>query len=295
MIIRISPFTLLSVFLISIHISLFAQQPIHKVAVQQKKSQWSFGLSYLSDNVYQGRKDSVALPYISPSIAYHDKSGFFITGAIAYLPISGESRIDRGTIEGGWSHTTDHFNAELSVAKDFYSSKSYSVSSEISGRVSAYLSYDVGPVEPSLDLGASFGDSHDFGLGVGLEHSFTIIENKMEIGPGAHVNAGTENYYSNYFEKRRYSADRNGGSSSGKSAKVQNPSKFQIMDYELTAALEYTLIKKLKFNFTPTYAIPVNPSTITTTTKTSGGAITQSATESLSNTFFYSIGVNYTF
>ena len=269
-------------------------KPVKKDSTAKKESHWVIGATYLSNSVYLGRKDSVAVPYLTPSIGYHDKSGLFITGSISYLPGSGENRIDLSTIEAGYSHATDNFNIEVSAAKDFYSDASFAVTSAISGRLSAYMSYDFGFIEPSLDLGAEFSDQTDIGVGLGLSHSFSIIEDHFEVDPTFHVNLATQNYYANYFGKRRYNAKRLGKTSSI-SASLLNPSNFQIMDYEFEAPLEYTVGKKLKLNFTPTVAIPVNPATVTVTTKGSGGSTTsQTSTESLSTTFYFSVGFSYT-
>jgi hypothetical protein len=272
------------------------QKPAEKDSAKEKKSHWVVGTTYQSDAVYLGRKDSVAIPYISPSIGYHDKSGFFITGSVSYLSGTGNNRIDVGTIEGGYSYSSDDFNAGISAAKDFYSDQSFAVTSEISGRLSASLSYDFGFVEPSIDLGMEFSGSPDIGLDLGLGHSFTIIEDRFEVDPAIHLNAATQNYYANYYNKRRYSAKRQGGTKTQNIlASLANPSKFQIMDYEFEAPFEYTIKKKLKLNFTPTLAIPVNPSTITLSGKTSGNnAASQTVTENLSSTFYFSIGFTYT-
>lgn len=261
----------------------------------EKRSHWVVGTTYQSDNVYLGRKDSVSTPYITPSIGYHDKSGLFITGSLSYLPGNDANRIDVGTIEGGYSYSSDKFNAEFSAAKDFYSDQSFAVTSAIKGRLSTSLSYDFGPIEPSMDLGADFSDNTDIGVTLGLGHSFEIIEDHFEVDPTFHVNAATQNFYGNYFSKRRYSAKRPGGNSNI-TASIANASKLQLMDYEFEAPFEYTIEKKLKLNFTPTLAIPVNPTAITLTDKTAGSNKTsRTATENLNSTFFFSLGFSYTF
>jgi hypothetical protein len=260
-----------------------------------KRSHWVAGTTYQSDDVYLGRKDSVSIPYITPSIGYHDKSGLFITGSASYLPGKNANRIDVATIEGGYSYTSDKFNAEFSAAKDFYSDQSFAVTSAIKGRLSASLSYDFGPIEPSMDLGAEFSDNADIGVTLGLGHSFEIIEDHFEVAPTFHVNAATQNFYGNYFSKRRYSAKRS-GTNSNIVASIASASKLQLMDYEFEATFEYTIDKKLKLNFTPTLAIPVNPMTITLTDKSTGGNKTaRNTTENLNTTFFFSLGFAYTF
>ena len=236
MIRSIRSFILGSIFLTGWVNSKAQTKPGARDGAGKKTSHWVAELAYQSDEVYLGRKDSVAAPYFTPSIGYHDKSGLYLTGSMSYLPKTGDSRIDVVTIEGGYSYTSDDLSAAVSVAKDFYSDQSYVVSAEISGRVSAHLSYDLGFIEPSVDLGASFGVNPDAVLGFGLEHSFSFLEEKLEIDPTFRVNAGTQQYYANYYNKRRYSTKRSGpkgNNTASITATLANPSRFQVMDYEL--------------------------------------------------------------
>ncbi len=270
---------------------------VKKDSVAPKKSGWQVGLTYSNNQVYLGRKDSLNTPYITPSISYHAKSGLFITGSASYLAASGENRIDLVTLEGGYSYSSGDLNAEVSAAKDFFSDASYSVKSEIKARLSASLSYDLGFIEPSLDLGANFSGHPDLGIGLGLEHSFSAIDDRLEINPGAHLNIGTQNYYASYYGKRRYSTKRKAKNPSNVlSATVAHASRLQVMDYEFGLPLEYAVTKKCKINFTPTYALPIHPATVTLTEKSTGNTTTsQTITESLSNAFYFSAGVNYAF
>lgn len=274
-------------------------KPVKKDSPTERNSHWIAELAYQSNDVYLGRRDSVSVPYITPSIGYHDKSGLFLTGSFSYLPKTGMTRIDVVSIESGYSYTSDDLSAEVSVAKDFYSDQSYAVNSEIKGRVSAHLSYDLGFVEPSVDLGASFAENTDVGLGFGLEHSFSFLKEKLEIDPAFRANMGTQNYYANYYSKRRYSAKRNatkGNNAASTMANLANASRFQVMDYEWESSMEYKLDKRIKFSFTPTLAIPVNPSTVTLVTRSSGNTTSSTtSTEDLSPAFYFSLGVSYTF
>ncbi|PWT99339.1 MAG: hypothetical protein C5B52_10800 [Bacteroidetes bacterium] len=280
-----------AIIFIFLSINVSGQKTVRK-ADNNNGSHWMTGLSYMSDNVYQGRKDSAAVPYITPSIGYYHKSGFFVNGSLSYLPVSGESRIDLVTIEAGYSHYTEHFNMELSAAKDFYSDESFSVSSEISGRLSAYFSYDFNFIEPYVDLGANIGSSNDIGIGLGLQHSISFLEDHFVISPALLMNSGTQNFYANYYNKRKFGPNRNNKNPNIISVTLNDASRFQVMDYELTAPFEYTLQKKLKLNFTPTYAIPVNPSDITVE---ANGNSKKTVPENLSNVFYFSVGFTYSF
>jgi len=264
-----------------------------------EKSYWQAAVNYKSDNVYLGRRDSVALPYITPSFGYYNKSGLYFNSSFSYIPVSGESRIDLVTLEAGYTYSSKNFSTEWSVSKEFYSAQSYNVNAEVKARMDGYLSYDLGFIEPSLQVGVNFANNPDFGIGLGLEHSFSAAKDKLEIAPAFLVNLATQNYYADYFNKRRYSQNRNGkkqgNGANTITADVLNASKFQLMDYEFSLPVDYT-IKKIKLNFAPTYAIPVNPATITTTVKSSNGNnSSQTVTENLNNIFYWSFGLTYKF
>jgi hypothetical protein len=264
-----------------------------------KKSYLKAGISYLSDNVYLGRRDSVSVPYISPSLGYYHKSGLYFNSSFSYIPVSGEMRIDLITLEGGYTYSTKKLNVEISVSKEFYSSQSYNVNSEVKGRADSYLSYDLGFIEPSLQAGVNFASNPDFGIGLGLEHSFSTAEDKLEISPSFLANVATQNYYADYYKNRRYSSNRKtkkqGNTNYEITGSLSDASKFQLMDYELSLPINYT-IKKFTLNFTPTYAIPLNPAEITTTVKPSNGnSYSQISVEKLENIFYCSLSLIYKF
>ena len=101
----------------------------------KKKSYLMIGLSYINDNVYLGRKDSVRLPYITFNAGYYFKSGFFIDGSINYLA-SSDSRIDAVNFDAGYSFTANKYVGEATISKYFYSSKSTNVKSEVKSSLS---------------------------------------------------------------------------------------------------------------------------------------------------------------
>lgn len=81
------------------------------------KSYFSLGLNYLSNSVYNGRKDSLATPYLTPSLGYYDKSGFFVSGSLSYLMRTGASRIDLFSLDAGYDFSIKKFDGEIAVSK----------------------------------------------------------------------------------------------------------------------------------------------------------------------------------
>ena len=83
------------------------------------KSYFEAGLSYLNNNVYQGRHDSLRIPYLIPSIKYYNKSGFYAGASVSYLSSPQDSRVDLFALEAGYAFTKNKFSGLVSVDKDF--------------------------------------------------------------------------------------------------------------------------------------------------------------------------------
>ena len=262
-----------------------------------EKSHWETGLSYLNNSVYLGRQDSLKVPYLTPSLGYYNKSGFYITGTLSYLKSNRESRIDLFEIEAGYDLTINKFDGEISVAKDFYNSQSKNVKSETKGDANMSLSYDFGFIKPSLQGGITLSKIDDYSAGFCLEHSFFALDDNLEMDPSFLINASTQNYYGSYYSKRRYSGKRKKLTGPGTiiNAYLPNASEFKIMDYEWSIPLNYSCGNFI-FNFTPTLAIPVNPNIVElTVVPPTGASYKKSRTEKLSDVFFWSAGITYSF
>src|SRR5579863_8639251 len=160
-----------------------------------KKSYFRVGVDYLSDNVYFGRKDSVASPYITPTIGYYHKSGFHINASGSYLAVSGNSRFDLFTIDAGYGFHSRKVEVSANVIQYFYNNDSYNVESEIKQNAILLFGYDFGFVKPVIMGIFNFGKKADYGGNFGLEHSFFAMDDKLSITPTVSTNASTQNYY----------------------------------------------------------------------------------------------------
>ena len=276
--------TLLSFLILFVSLSSGAQD---KKAPEPKKSYFKFSASYLSNAVYYGRKDSFAVPYIIPAISYNDKSGFYLEGSLSYLSSSGASQIDAGAITAGYEFNSadEKLSGSVYAAKFFTSSSSYSVHGEVKEAIGSSLNYKAGPVSINGGADISFATKTDLGVNFGLSHEFEFDNNSFAITPTALVNAGTQNFYEDYFTNRKFSAKR-------KRRQTTNPNaiqvivvakKFAILDYELSLPINYDKAKWGLF-FTPTYSIPVNGFKYSI-----NNGLTY-RTEVLSNTFYAEVG-----
>jgi hypothetical protein len=266
---------------------------------KKQKSYFETGISYQNNDVYFGRKDSSALPYFIPVLSYYNKSGIYFSAFINYLSSADASRVDAITVEGGYIFHTGNYDGQVNISKFIYNRQSTSVSSEIQASAGYQNGYDFGIIKTFLNLGLDFGPQIDYSASLGLEHGFSILHDKAEFTPGICVNAGTQNFYNNYYENKRYS-NSGKGKSTGNTGEtimgsVVNPSNFKILDYEASIPFTYN-IQKLAIHFTPTYAMPVNPSLIDVNTKQSGGnSSNKTVTEHLTNSFYMSVGLSFKF
>lgn len=254
------------------------------------KSYFQVEASYVSDNVYLGRKDSVALPYFTPLLGYYAKSGFFTTASFGFLTSAAASRLDVVNLAMGYAFTKGNYDGELTGTKYFYSSQSTSVKSEVKASIEYLSGYDFGFIRPTLLTTFNMGNKLDIAASPGLEHTFYLLKDKGEVTPTLLMNASTQNYYNNYYKVRRYNPKRktklppNGVASI--SGEVLNAAAFKVLDYEFSVPLKYNF-GKCEISFTPVYALPVHPAEVNITTAFNNGTTnTKTGVEKLQNTFF---------
>jgi hypothetical protein len=275
-----------------------------KIDSLKKESYFKFSGSYLNNSVYNGRKDSLTTPYITPSFGYYDKSGFYVSSSLSYLASSAESRIDLFSFDLGYNFDfTDNFSGSVYANKSFYNQSSTAIKSDIKGLVGTNLTYDFNILQLSAGADIMFSDKPDIALNFGLAHAFYLgdIDNLFTITPSASTNMSTLNFYEGYTNrklvKRAKAANPNAATVSSTTNVVTN--KLTLLDYELSLPFTYDA-KKFGLFFTPTLALPQNPiyTTTTTTIKLRNGtqsSITQDSTpqteKKIENTFFFELGV----
>jgi len=293
--------TIISFLLCAPVFSAFAQDTqgdttAQKPAIAPVKSYFSATLGFLSNSVYNGRKDSVATPYITPVIGYYHTSGFFIDGSLSYLSRAGSSRIDLFNIEAGYDFYLGNFDGEVAANKSFYNSSSTNVSSGITGSVFASGGYDFIYIKPTIEAGINFGSKPDYLMAFGLEHSFYRLKDKLQITPRFGANGSTQNYYGSYYSKRTArNKKKNNGVVYEVTASVEDAAAFKMLDYQFSLPVSYTINKKFTLSLSPVYVLPVNPALVTVQLKplTGDNTITRTTAEITSNTFYFSFGMSY--
>lgn len=263
------------------------------------KSELRVGVRYTSDYYYMGRADSAKAPYLSPSVAYYHKSGFFARGSLSFLTTADEARIDLFTLSGGYDYYGRKFASGIYLSEYFFSDLSYNVQAEMSTYVNAYAGYDFSAFMVYGDVSLGFSESTDLFTGVEINRTFYALRNRLRITPAIYANAGTQKYYSEYYanRSRQTGAGMGGGQGHGHGGSGQQPpappdaevlesEKFQILDYEADMQVSYK-IQKVRFYVATTWTFPVNPSTIVTDQGTSK--------EELKNGFYWTTGVRISF
>jgi len=255
----------------------------------------SVAMNFISDAVFMGRKDSITAPYLYPSITYYHKSGFYTNGSLSYLTKSNESRVDLFLLTAGFDFTIKKFDGDISITKYFFNGDSYNVISEVQADVTAKFGYDFDFI--NLALAASTylnaNSSSDFFVSSEISHDFISSNNKFQISPTIGVYLGSQNFYEEYFTNNRLG---NGERSSGNgnisttqtttTISIQESEKFKMMAIELSLPMWYTH-KSFTASFLPTLAIPQNEATIVVNETIEK--------ESLEETFYWMLGLSYTF
>ena len=266
-----------------------------------KKSYFKAGASYLSNAVYSGRKDSSVVSYLSPTIGYYNKSGFYVDGSLSFLANSSDAgSIDEILLEAGYEfNIKDNLAAGLYASKYFYNNSSYSVTSELQGGIGGYFTYDAGFMNIGAGADLLFSTGTDLTINGNLSRGFSFgSDSKLwSVTPTAEVNAGTQSFYRAYYKNRKFNYTSsgtkgkghnsgNGTSGSSKTISFLQSNRFSILDYELSVPIAYDA-KAWGLFVTPTLALPVNPSTYEV------DGVPQ--TETLSTSIFVKTGIYFKF
>jgi hypothetical protein len=188
---------------------------------------------------------------------------------------------------------------QFTASKYFYNSQSTSVTAEIKASFAYQNSYDLGFIKPTFTGTLNMGSKLDFAAIFGLEHTFYLDDNKLDFTPTFAAGASTQNYYNEYYKKRRYTIKRKGQVTqtgiASISGTVLNASSFKLLDYEPTLPINYR-IGKCTINFSPTYSIPVHPAIVAIqAVRDDGTVINRTRSENIENTFYWTLGVNIQF
>mgnify|MGYP001819687115 CR=1 FL=1 len=253
-------------------------------------------ISYINDAVFMGRRDSIAAPYIFPSIGYYDKSGFFVDASASYLVGSEENRVDLVLASLGYLTTGEKLGGGISGTAYFFNGDSYTVKSEIVADISGFLSYDFEVLKISFLASTYFNDgsSADIFTGLMLDRIFYGNDKNFLIGPSIALYAGSQYFYQEYYRTSRLGNRKGQGQGQGPGGtntaaaiiEIEEASEFNILNVELSLPVQYHH-KQFIFSFTPSLALPQSSATIITEDEV--------LTEDLESVFYFSAGISYWF
>lgn len=306
-------FSLFSLF-IFFTTMLFSQDVIEKASENDDESYISLDLNYISDAVFMGRKDSIAAPYLYPSILYHHKSGLYGKGSFSYLTKNDQNRIDLYLFTVGMDYNTSKFYVDISASKYFFNDDSYNIISQVETDISASLKYDFNVFNISLMASNYFSNNNtsDFFLSTELSHDFVSSNNKFQFSPSIGVHFGSQNFYEAYYV---YKQTQNTGSGSGNgngkgnsSAKDNNSEKdefslnndiissselainesekFKVMAIDFKFPFWY-IHKSITYSLMPILSIPQSENTVVSDTVIEK--------ENIKSTFYFIAGISYKF
>ncbi len=233
------------------------------------KSYFKIQASYLSNSVYQGRKDSLLTPYLTPVIEYNHKSGLYASASLSYLS-NDSARVDVYNFDVGYSfNATKRFGGSVYLNKPIYNNQSNNVQSDTKFEIGGSSTYNASVVNINASGNVIFGSSkNDFALTLSLDHPFSLSSDTSKstftITPTVAAYFGTSGTYQNYKRKKEEKLglhQQNQPSAQQQyNLSVNSNASFQIMSYEFSLPINFDSDKWGLF-LTPTYVAAVNPIT----------------------------------
>ncbi len=240
------------------------------ISDQEESSSIKASFSYLSNMVFMGRADSLAMPYAIPTLGYYHKSGLYLSSSVAYLLQESQQRVDYFSFDLGYEFDlTKKLSGEITANRLIFTDQSVAIRSDIKGDVGASFTYDFDLFEIESNSFLYFATKADFATSLGILKTFELPskKGKWTIEPKALVNFCTTNYFEGYLQRDANIKRKATSNPASISVTVKNPG-FTLMDYEIMLPISFEE-EKWGANLSCTYAIPRN--TIYTSTSLTTG------------------------
>jgi hypothetical protein len=261
-------------------------------------SHLELNIVYESNDVNNGRKDSTVIPLITPKISYIFKSGFEIDLDVGYNVHEPSPQVNQYTLDGSYTFNPGNYSGTVTLSGFIYNKSSTSTTAEQRGSLEYSNNYQFSFIQPSVSFTWTWSSAApDYQVSPALQQQINF-GNNWNVTPTLTMNAATQNSYNAYYQNRRFSIPRGNKpplpDNVSLSGEVLNSGKFQILDYEWSAPVNFSA-GNWTFNFTPTYAMPVNPADIKATLQVNNIVKTYTYKEKLPNTFYVQVGITYDF
>jgi hypothetical protein len=216
------------------------------------------GANYQTNNVYMGRKDSIALPYISPYIGYQFYFGLYAKASVSYAPGNKNGHFDLYTFELGYDRTFGkHILTGVSYESLHYYKNSPSTKASTKSITSLYCLYKNEKLEPQLTISQNQNNSSDLIINLSLDHNFRFKDNTFNVFPTISFFYGSMNFYNDYFLAKLHKQDNTITDGNF----VKNAGQNQPLAVEFSVKAMYRA-KSWLFTLTPTYIAPLSAATI---------------------------------
>jgi hypothetical protein len=256
----------------------------------ENRSYFKIGATYLSNSVYNGRKDSVPISYFTPSISFNHKSGIYANTSLSYQ--TNAARIDVINVELGYNFD---WNKKLSqsvfLGRSFFNDSSSNVQSSYKGYAGFAITYNNAYFNLSNYTNINFGNKTDWALNFTIDKN--IVLNKSEtwsLNP-----ALTFNFATNNLSPQNYIRQTNKRVTTTIESVKNN--KFNLLSCDINASLSYEK-NNFSLHLSPYYTIALSPfeANFKSTTKRPGQQdVTRyySYKETIENTFYIELGFSY--
>lgn len=159
------------------------------------------GVEYSSDKVFYGRKSQDRVLYISPSLFYQARSGFY-AGFASYRLLKPENYWDQSQLSVGWDFSLwKKLETSTGYSRFAYNDSSVQIQSSLKNNFDLSFSLDSTIIKPRLTGAVYFGTSApDYLCSFELSHEFAFDylfgeRDGLYIIPTAAISAGTLHYY----------------------------------------------------------------------------------------------------
>lgn len=268
---------------IGIFILIFSVNGFAQKKIKSDSTIFKIQVDYLSDYIYNGRADSIQYPYQMTTASVQLANGLYGDFSANYLLTPGDKRFDFFQLDLGYEfNLSNKLTGSIYASKYFYSSESALLNGNIKTDIGGTLVYDFGAFQFSNTLDVFFASKADVQLLSGVEKSI-FFPNKQatwNIIPSLYATLSTINYYESELVRRvnpRNTTNRPPGGGTVSVLTKTNQTGFKFLAVEASLPIYY---ERGKFGLyvLPTYAIPFNQITSTTT-------ITNTLNNKVVNTF----------
>ena len=245
-------------------------------------------LNYSSANTFLGKKDSVSIPILTPTIKYTTSKDFFYQLNLVHSNTT-DKLFDQLDLRAGYNYYfNDQWNATISYTRSFYSKAVDRLNAIVNNDINLYVGYDWNHVYTALSLDYTSGskdysytyqdtvwgkngkkyaliDTKETGNVSAKDYTITLMNSrqfyfyelfnendKLIVCPEIDVYYGSQNSVQQSNVARKLAKGKKQTTTT--STSTDNTS-YPFMAYTFNLDLRY-VYKKLTFNLSPYYTIP---------------------------------------